>query len=286
MKTIDNIQRMTTFSKMMKKEGKTIGFVPTMGYLHEGHLSLARTAKKHVDIVVMSVFINPAQFSENEDFESYPRDLKRDEELARLAGVDVIFNPSAKEMYPEGYATYVNVERLTDVLCGASRPGHFKGVATIVTKLFGIVRPDMAYFGQKDAQQAIVIKKMVADLNMGIEIKVLPTIREKDYLAMSSRNTYLSADERKDAAILYQSLKKAGTLIEDGERDPKKIIRAMEEMIKTKPSARIDYISIVDAKNLRTLSRISGDILVALAVLIGKTRLIDNIALSVEEAKK
>lgn len=277
MKIIDNISRMATFVKMLKKEGKSIGFVPTMGYLHEGHLSLARTAKKHTDVVVMSIFVNPIQFGLNEDFDKYPRDFKRDEELARGAGVDVIFCPKVLDMYPEGYATYVNVEGLTDSLCGASRPGHFKGVTTVVAKLFGIVQPDMAYFGQKDAQQAIVIKKMVKDLNMDIEIKILPIVREKDGLAMSSRNVYLSEMERKDALILYQSLRKVEALINQGECDSKKIIKMMEDIIKAKPTAKIDYISIVDAKNLKDVKTISGEALIALAVFIGKTRLIDNI---------
>lgn len=281
MKIVDNISRMSTLVKMLKKEGKSIGFVPTMGCLHEGHLSLVKTAKKHTDIVVMSIFVNPIQFGQNEDFDKYPRDLKRDEELARGAGVDIIFYPAVKDMYPEGYATYVNVERLTDVLCGASRPGHFKGVTTVVAKLFGIIKPDIAYFGQKDAQQAIVIKKMSEDLNMGIETKVLPIIREKDGVAMSSRNIYLSENERKDAAVLFQSLKKAEELIKGGERDSKRIIKVMEDMIRARQTARIDYISIVDTKNLRDIKAISGEVLAALAVFIGKTRLIDNAVIKV-----
>lgn len=281
LKIIDNISRMSTIVKMLKKEGRTIGFVPTMGYLHDGHLNLARTAKKHTDVVVMSIFVNPIQFGPNEDLDKYPKDFKRDETLAREAGVDVIFYPSAKEMYPEGYATYVNVEGLTDVLCGASRPGHFRGVTTVVAKLFGIVKPDMAYFGQKDAQQAIVIKKMAEDLNMDIDIKVLPTVREKDGLAMSSRNVYLSQDERKDAAILYQSLKKAESLINQGERDPKKIVKIMEETVKEKPTAKIDYIAVLDTKTLKDVKTISGEILIALVVFIGKTRLIDSIMIKV-----
>ncbi len=281
MKIVDNISRMSTFSKIMKREGKSIGFVPTMGYLHEGHLSLARTAKKHTDMVVMSIFVNPLQFGAGEDLDKYPRDLKRDEDLARVAGVDVIFYPSEKEMYPDGYATYVNVERLTDNLCGASRPGHFKGVTTVVTKLFEIVKPDIAYFGWKDAQQAIIIRKMAKDLNMDVEIKILPTIREKNGLAMSSRNAYLSENEREDALSLHRSLKKAEELIAGGERDSKKIIKAMEEMIKTIPAARIDYISVVDTKELKNMKTISGEALIALAISIGKTRLIDNVIVKV-----
>ncbi len=277
MKVVDNISRMATLVKIHKKEGKSVGFVPTMGYLHEGHLSLVKTAKKHTDVVIMSIFVNPIQFGPGEDLAKYPRDLKHDEELAGSAGVDIIFYPSAKDMYPPGYCTYVNVEGLTDNLCGRSRPGHFRGVTTVVAKLFGIVKPDIAYFGQKDAQQAIIIKKMAEDLNTGVEIKVLPTVREVDGLAMSSRNMYLSASEREDASILYQSLEQAEYLIDKGERDAKKVIKAIETMIKEKTSSKIDYISIVDTKELKDVDTISGEVLIALAVFIGKTRLIDNI---------
>lgn len=267
---------MYTFVKMMKKEGKSIGFVPTMGYLHEGHMSLVKTAKKHTDVVVMSIFVNPKQFGPKEDFEKYPRDLKRDEELARGAGVDVIFYPSVEDMYPQGYATYVSVERLTDALCGESRPGHFKGVATILTKLFNIVKPDVAYFGQKDIQQALMIKKMTQDLNMGIEIKITPIVREKDGLAMSSRNMYLSETERKDASILCQSLKQAESLIKQGERDAKKIIKIIEDMIRQRPAAKIDYVRVVETKELKDIKAISGEVIIALAAFFGQTRLIDN----------
>jgi pantoate--beta-alanine ligase len=251
MKTIDSISRMSTYSRIVKKEGKSIGLIPTMGALHDGHLSLARTARKHTDIVVMSIFVNPAQFGPDEDFKAYPRDFKRDEELARQAGVDVVFYPSAEQMYPEGFATYVTVEGLTEGLCGASRPGHFRGVTTVVMKLLQIVKPEIAYFGQKDAQQAAVIKKMAHDLNLDVDIKIPPIVREKDGLAMSSRNAYLTGPERQDAAVLYQSLKKAEELVKGGERDPKKVIAAVTEMIASRPTARIDYVSIVDAKNLK-----------------------------------
>lgn len=282
MKTIENISRMSTFVKMMKKEDKSISLVPTMGYLHEGHMSLVKAAKKHTDVVVMSIFVNPKQFAPGEDFEKYPRDLRHDEELARDAGVDVIFYPGVKDMYPEGYATYVTVEKLTKTLCGQSRPGHFSGVATVVTKLFNIVRPDVSYFGQKDMQQALIIKKMSADLNIGTEIKVMPIIREKDGLAMSSRNTYLSEMQRKDAVILYQSLKSAESLIKGGERDARKIIKTTEEMIRSKPSAKIDYVAVVDTKELRDAKIISGEVMIALAVFFGNTRLIDNTIVSVK----
>lgn len=284
MKTIENISRMSTFVKMMKKEGKSIGFVPTMGYLHEGHMSLVKAAKKHTDVVVMSIFVNPMQFGPKEDFEKYPKDLRHDEVLARDAGVDVIFYPSLKDMYPEGYATYVTVEKLTDTLCGESRPGHFKGVATVVTKLFNIIRPDVAYFGQKDMQQALMIKKMAFDLNMGIDVKIMPIVREKDGLAMSSRNIYLSEPERKDAVILYQSLKQAENLVRQGEKDAKKIIKIIEDMIKQKPGSRIDYIKAVDTKELKDVKVISGEIMIALAVFFGQTRLIDNTIITMKGA--
>lgn len=280
MKVIDNIQRMAMLSKILKKEAKTIGFVPTMGYFHDGHLSLIKTAKQHMDVAVVSIFVNPKQFSHNEDLDKYPRDLKRDEEMARLAGADVLFHPSLSDMYPDGYATYVNVEGLADTLCGGARPGHFKGVATVVTKLFGIVKPDIAYFGQKDAQQSIIIKKMVQDLNMDIDIKVLPTVREKDGLAMSSRNMYLSEKERKDALCLNQALIKAEAAVKSGERDAVKIIKMIEGIIKERPGAKIDYIEAVDTKTLNPVDRIVGETLVALAVFIGNTRLIDNTILN------
>lgn len=282
MKTIESISRMSTFVKMIKKEGKSVGLVPTMGYLHEGHLSLVKAAKKHTDVVVMSIFINPIQFGPKEDFNKYPRDLKHDEEMAREAGVDVIFYPSLKDMYPEGYATYVTVEKLTSGLCGESRPGHFRGVATVVTKLFNIVKPEVAYFGQKDMQQAVMVKKMVSDLNMGIEVKIMPIVREKDGLAMSSRNIYLSDAERKDAAVVYQSLKNAEMLIKNGERDARKVVRAVEDMIKSKPSARIEYVKLVDARELKDLKMITGEIALAVAVFFGNMRLIDNITITVK----
>ena len=276
MKVIDNIQRMSMLSKILRKEGKTIGFVPTMGYLHDGHMNLVRTARQHTDVVVISIFLNPAQFGPGEDLEKYPKDPRHDEEMAGLAGADILFCPSVTEMYPKGYATYINVERLTETLCGRSRPGHFRGVATVVAKLFGIIKPDIAYFGQKDAQQASVIKKMVEDLNMDLDIKVLPTAREKDGLAMSSRNVYLSAAERKEAVCLKEALDRAESAIKAGERDPGRIINGMKELIASKTTAKIDYIEMVDVKNMRPIAPLSGEILIAMAVFIGKTRLIDN----------
>ncbi len=283
MKLIDSVSRMSTLVKIFKKEGKSISLVPTMGYLHEGHLSLVRAARKHTDVVVMSIFVNPIQFGPKEDFEKYPRDLKHDEQMAAAAGADIIFHPSVQDIYPAGYSTYVNVESLTDTLCASSRPGHFKGVTTIVAKLFEIVRPDIAYFGQKDAQQAIIIKKMAADLNMGVEIKMMPIIREPDGLAMSSRNVYLSAEERKDSAVLYEAIRKAEDMVRSGERDARKIIKAMQELIKNVPAARIDYISIVDTAVLKELKILAGEALIAIAVFIGKTRLIDNTIVKVSK---
>jgi len=281
LKTVDSISRMQTFVKILKKEGRTIGLVPTMGALHEGHLSLMRAAKTHTDVVVVSIFVNPLQFGPSEDFGKYPRDFARDEEMASRVGVDVIFCPKAEEMYPAGYSTYVNVEGLTEGLCGASRPGHFKGVTTVVTKLFSIVKPDIAYFGQKDAQQAFVIRRMVENLNMGIDIKVLPTIREKDGLAISSRNVFLSKEERREATALYVSLKKAESAVRGGEREPRAVIAAIEEVIRECPSAEIDYISIVDTQSLKDVTVIAGEVLIALAVTIGHTRLIDNTIMKV-----
>jgi pantoate--beta-alanine ligase len=281
MKTVDSVARMSTLVKMIKKESKSIGFVPTMGYLHEGHISLAKAAKKHTDVVVMSIFVNPAQFGPKEDLSKYPRDLKRDEELSSAAGVDILFCPSVKDIYPDGYSTYVTVERLSEVMCGASRPGHFKGVTTVVAKLFGIVKPTIAYFGQKDAQQALIIKKMVKDLNMDVEVKVMPIVRESDGLAMSSRNVYLSDTERRDAAVLYEALKHSEGLIKSGQTDPLFIKKEIEGLVAKKQSAKIDYIAIVGTKNLDQVQVIKGEVLIALAVFVGATRLIDNIIVKV-----
>ena len=277
MKVVDSIARMSTLARMTKKESKSVGLVPTMGYLHEGHLSLVTVARKHTDVVVMSIFVNPIQFGPNEDYSAYPRDFKRDEKMAFAAGVDVLFCPSVKEMYPEGFSTFVLVEGLSDALCGRTRPGHFKGVTTVVAKLFNIVKPDVAYFGQKDAQQAIIIKRMARDLNTGVDIKILPIVRDSYDLALSSRNINLSEAEREDARVLGRSLKQAEGLIRRGELDPKKVIGMMKDLISARPDARIDYISIVDTKNLRDAGKIEGEVLIAIAAFFGKTRLIDNI---------
>jgi len=272
-------KRLTAKIERLKRGRKAIGFVPTMGCLHEGHLSLIRRAGKDTDCVVVSIFVNPIQFGPREDFKRYPRDLKRDLELCKKEKVDIVFMPQAGTIYRRSFSTYVNVENLTNRLCGTSRPGHFKGVTTVVAKLFNLVRPDVAYFGQKDAQQAVVIKKMVNDLNMPVKINMMPIVREKDGLAMSSRNLYLSSEEHRQALSLYRSLKLAKDLRKKGERNPEKIVSRMRKVIAAEKDSKIDYISIVDLKDLKKVDRISGETLVALAVKIGKTRLIDNIIL-------
>jgi pantoate--beta-alanine ligase len=253
-----------------------------MGFLHKGHLSLMRPARAENDLLVVSIFVNPTQFGPNEDYEAYPRDLQRDSEMAAEVGVDVIFSPTARDMYPNGYATFVNVEHITEKMCGAFRPGHFRGVTTIVTKIFNLVQPHRAYFGQKDAQQAVVIKRMTDDLNFGMEIVVLPTVREGDGVAMSSRNKYLSQKERRTALVLIMSLRMAEDMVRSGQRDAAAIRRKMVDMIQAKPLAKIDYIAIVNADTLVDLDVVSGKTLIALAVFVGKTRLIDNVILDAD----
>jgi len=282
MKLIRNIKQMSLFSRQARLQGKTIGFVPTMGALHEGHLSLIRCARKENDIVVLSIFVNPIQFGPKEDLRKYPRGLKRDTLLCKKEGVDIIFYPGTKEMYPDDYKTYVAVEGLSNKLCGKFRPGHFKGVATAVIKLFNIVSPNIAYFGQKDAQQSIIIQKMSRDLNLPVKIKVIPTMREIDGLAMSSRNAYLSPPERKEAAILYLALRLAKKLIKQGNKNSADIIRKMKQMIEKKKAVKVQYIALVDLSNLNPKNIIKGNILIALAVWVGKTRLIDNTIISVK----
>jgi pantoate--beta-alanine ligase len=252
-----------------------------MGCLHQGHLELMRRAKEKCDTVIASIFVNPTQFGPNEDFARYPRDLARDAELAGSVGVDAIFNPPVEEMYTQGYCTYVNVERITDKLCGLSRPGHFRGVATVVTKLFNIVQPDYAFFGQKDAQQALVIKRMAADLNMNLEVVIVPTVREEDGLAMSSRNLYLEPDQRRAALVLSRGLERARKALLDGERNAAEIRRLVIDMILSEPLAELDYVELYTYPELEPLERIDGLTLLALAVKIGRTRLIDNAILEV-----
>ncbi len=261
--------------------GKRIGLVPTMGFLHEGHLSLVREIKKHCNYIVMSIYVNPTQFSPNEDFSDYPRDFDRDVNLAEQEGCDVIFNPDSEEVYPKNYLTYVEVENITKIMCGASRPIHFRGVTTIVTKLFNIAKPHVAVFGQKDAQQAIVIKRMAADLNFDVEIIVAPIVREQDSLAMSSRNIYLTPNQREQALVLSQSLKAAERKISAGEKNAAVIIKMIKNKIEEKHDAKIDYIEIVDQEKLECQTEIKNNVLIALAVKFGKVRLIDNIIVKI-----
>ncbi len=281
MQVIHQISELKKTIKETKEKGLSIGFVPTMGFLHEGHLFLMRTARKENDLLVISIFVNPLQFGEGEDLEEYPRDLTKDRELAYEVGCDLVFAPPVQEMYPPRYATFVDVERLTGNLCGVTRPGHFRGVTTVVTKLFNLVQPDRAYFGQKDAQQALVLKKMVNDLNMNLELIVLPTVREEDGLAMSSRNSYLSPQNRREAAILYRSLQQAQEMVAGGERDASVIKETITMTIKNNTSALIDYIEITDTRNIKPLAILEGECLIALAVKFGETRLIDNLLVEV-----
>jgi pantoate--beta-alanine ligase len=282
MKTLKRIDDIRNELKKYRRDNKTIGFVPTMGFLHEGHLSLIRRAAAENDIVVISIFVNPIQFGPNEDFERYPRDIERDAALAESCGTDIIFAPEAEEMYPNGFSSYVDSgEQLTSVLCGKSRPGHFKGVTTVLCKLFNLVAPDRAYFGQKDAQQTIVVKKMVKDLNFDIEIIVCPIVREQDGLAMSSRNAYLTADERRAAHSLNASLEAARQSVKAGERNVNKIKEQVRKRICKENGAEIDYIEIVDPESLEEVAEIHGGELIAIAVKFGRTRLIDNTILEV-----
>ncbi len=281
MKIVKEIEALRLFLGGMRREGKEIGFVPTMGYLHQGHLSLIQASAKENDITVLSIYVNPTQFGPGEDLDQYPSDIENDKKLAEAAGADLVFIPDHNIMYKDNHATYVQVNGLTNQLCGHSRPTHFQGVITIVTKLFNIVQPDRAYFGQKDAQQAIVIKRMVNDLNMPITIVVCPIIREADGLAMSSRNTYLGAEEREQATILYQSLQKAKALIDSGERSSETVKAMIRQMIHGKPTAEVDYVSIVSAHTLEDIETLEDKILLALAVKVGKTRLIDNLQMEV-----
>jgi len=266
-------------ARALRRAGKRIGLVPTMGFLHEGHLSLVKLARQQADVVILSIFVNPTQFGPNEDFSRYPRDFERDRTLCETAGVDIIFNPAPEAMYPAGYSIYVEENVLSKGLCGASRPGHFRGVLTVVAKLFNLTLPDVAIFGQKDAQQARLIQQMAHDLNFTVTIVLAPIIRESDGLAKSSRNTYLSPAERREALGLQQALQTARRLYREGERDAQRIIAAMKAGIEQISSARVDYIAIVDRDTLQRAPRLDTPVLVALAVYIGQTRLIDNLTL-------
>lgn len=264
-----------------RERGARIGFVPTMGYFHEGHLSLMRRARAECGAVVVSIFVNPLQFGPREDLAEYPRDLERDLRMAREVGVDVVFVPAEEEMYPPGYCTYVEVLGLTEKLCGLSRPGHFRGVTTVVAKLFNIVQPDVAYFGQKDAQQAVVIQRMVRDLNMPLEVVVLPTVREADGLAMSSRNVYLSPEERQAALVIPRSLARAVEAVKGGERNVGVLREMVRGMIAAEPRAQIDYVEIYGWPDLEPLTVLTDRALLAVAVRFGRARLIDNVVLEV-----
>ncbi len=280
MRVVKSVAAMQRIALGLKRQGR-IGFVPTMGYLHEGHLGLVRAARRQSDFVVVSIFVNPIQFGPKEDFRRYPRDFNRDRRLLESAGADFIFYPDVKGMYPEGFATYVEVERLGEGLCGKSRPGHFRGVTTVVTKLFNIVLPDVAVFGAKDAQQAFVIRRMTRDLDFRTRVVILPTAREKDGLAMSSRNVYLTPEQRAEAPVLHRSLLLARQMIDKGERNAAKVKAAMRRMIGRESGGRIDYVEMVDTDELRPVRTITGETLVALAVFFGKTRLIDNTVIDV-----
>lgn len=273
-KTIESVRELV---KSARAQGERIGLVPTMGALHIGHISLIETAVKEYDFVVVSIFVNPTQFGPGEDFKKYPRPFDEDLKICKKAGVDVVFAPEPQTLYPDENLTWVNVEKLTEPLCGRFRPGYFRGVAIVCAKLFNIVVPDAAYFGQKDGQQALVIKRMVADLNMPVEIVICPTIREPNGLAVSSRNKYLTEQQRKDAVCIYESLQKCRQLIEAGVTDTGEIITEMREILSRPSLVEIQYVSIVDAETLQGLDKIAGKILAAVAVKIGPARLIDNI---------
>ena len=280
MRTLRRAEEARGFARSCKSRGEEVGLVPTMGYLHEGHLSLIRLAKRRASAVMVSLFVNPLQFGPNEDLDRYPRDFERDQALCEKEGADALFAPEAAEIYPPGFATHVEISGpLTAGLCGARRPGHFTGVATVVTKLLAICEPDVAVFGQKDAQQALVIQRLVEDLKLPVEVVVAPIVREKDGLAMSSRNAYLSQEERAQAPVLKASLDRAETLFRDGEREAEPLLETVRAVIGTAPLARLDYAELVDAKTLEPVQRVQRPVLVALAAWFGQTRLIDNAVL-------
>lgn len=276
MEIITDVKKMQRLCLDQRREGKRIAFVPTMGFLHEGHLSLLREGRERGDVLVLSIFVNPAQFGQGEDFAAYPRDLSRDAEMARSVGTDLLFAPEARGMYPAGYATYVDVEELTDTLCGRSRPGHFRGVTTVVAKLFGIVQPHEAYFGRKDFQQLAVIRRMTLDLNLPVEIVGMPIVREADGLAMSSRNVYLSPEQRQQALVLSQGIALAKQMAGEGVRDVGEILAALRSMIEEQNDARIDYLQICHQSTLQEQALVESDSVLLMAVFVGKTRLIDN----------
>jgi len=280
MRLVRTAAEMKSLARRWRGEGRRIGFVPTMGYLHEGHLSLVAESKKRTDVTVVSIFVNPTQFGPNEDFKKYPRDLEKDAAYLRAAGVDALFHPAADEIYPPGYRTFVEVEGLQDRLCGRSRPGHFRGVATVVLKLFDLVAPDQAFFGAKDAQQVLILRRMAVDLDLDVEVVTCPIVREPDGLALSSRNAYLGPQERKAALVLSTSLRWAEKAAAAGERDAGRLVAGIRSIIEAEPLARIDYVEAVDPETLEPAIDLRGEVLVALAVFFGSTRLIDNVRLS------
>lgn len=282
MEIVKRIPLMKEASKKARSEGKIIGLVPTMGYLHDGHLSLVREARKMSDVVVVSIFVNPTQFAPHEDLDKYPRDLARDTEILVDEKVDYVFIPSAEEIYPAAYATYVKVRELSDLMCGLSRPTHFEGVTTVVLKLFHITDAHFAFFGQKDAQQLIIIRKMVKDLNLDVEIVRVSIVREADGLAMSSRNAYLSPEERQAAPVLYRALQQATGKIDGGERKAKNILKAIEEIVAEEPLAKLDYAVVTDLNDLKDLKTLKGRCLIAVAAYFGSTRLIDNVIVELD----
>lgn len=278
--TIEDVRK---YVREWKREGLTVGLVPTMGFLHNGHASLVRESAKECDRTVASVFVNPTQFAQNEDLASYPRDFEHDCRILEENGCDMVFHPSVSEMYPDGFATYVEIQSdMPHQLCGKTRPTHFRGVCTVVSKLFNIVTPDKAFFGQKDAQQLTVIKQMVRDLSIGVEVVGCPIVREDDGLAMSSRNTYLNADERKASAVLSKAIRLGQQMCENGCTDADELVAKMTELIESEPLTRIDYVAAVDSIDLQPVKVIKGSVLVAVAVYIGKTRLIDNFSFTAD----
>lgn len=286
MRIIRSVVQLRRVLNAVRRCGQTIGFVPTMGGLHDGHAALMRRAKKDNDLCVVSIYVNPKQFAPHEDFRRYPRDLRRDLTAARKEKVDIVFFPSDNVIYPKGYLTYIDVEKLSRALCGKFRPGHFKGVATVVAKLLNIVQPHVLYLGQKDAQQAVVLKTMVRDLDLPVAVQVVPTVREKDGLAMSSRNVYLSADQRRQATVLYRALRLAKARVAAGERSASSIVRLITQIIRRESGGKIQYVACVDALTLKPFKTLKGWVLIALAVFFGPTRLIDNIGIRVNGSQE
>jgi pantoate--beta-alanine ligase len=286
MRIVKTIKQLRQILKEARRKGQKIGFVPTMGYFHEGHLSLIRRTKKECEICVVSIYVNPKQFGPKEDFSRYPRDIKRDMAMIKKENVDILFIPSDNVVYSNCSLTYIDVERISNILCGKVRPGHFKGVASVVAKLLNMVQPDVMYLGQKDAQQVAVLSKMIADLNFPVSIRVVPTVREKDGLAMSSRNVFLTARERSQAPVLYRALKDAVMRIQAGERAASKITGVIHQIITQRSNGKIQYVACVDAGTLEPLKILKGKVLIAVSVFFGKTRLIDNVIVPIKNQRK